>query len=224
MRRVDSTALTSCVTVQIALDTYILVFRQCFEIKKLIHQNFSPPFAAFAFTKEGYTLLQELFFRIESMVKSNHRFIANEGVLNQFKHRCAELFYKESSLGSAKLYQLADRAWLRAHQSLQVFIHDFTHLSFLHSTLQLTETVEQLKEIWREVLIHFRRDENVLFFLLRRRVELDYGTPFMTSIFQSLYPEGRDSLESFVIEAYAKRGFQQLIPEICAKCRDLPLW
>jgi hypothetical protein len=99
--------------------------------------------------------------------------------------------------------------------------------SYLHSIEELIkdhtyskkENFEGINCLLQEISSHLfdhitLPEENLLFFLLRRREELDdlHGKDFVARTFKRLFPEG--DVEEWLSDRFQKRGFTHLIPVI----------
>ncbi|MDP1834601.1 MAG: hypothetical protein Q8K75_01615 [Chlamydiales bacterium] len=224
--------MTVCVALQLAIDTYIAVCKEASDMQRTITRSFGLPLAAFAFSKKNQDTLHHLFEQVESMVSYSIYSCTQptQGVLHQFRNDCRKLHQLSLSDSTATLYKIADKAWIEAQHAIHAYTHGSDdaekRLPFLGYIVKMVKTVERFRKSWPKMLVDFRQDENVLFFLLRRRVDLDplCGTGFVRDLLQKLWPKGRQELESFVLAAYRRRGFDQLVPQIRAACEELAPW
>jgi hypothetical protein len=76
----------------------------------------------------------------------------------------------------------------------------------LHSTLRQTA-----KEIVKVIAL-FRNNENVLYFILRHRAQLDaiLGHNFILKLLSNIFPNGLVGVRNFLVEKYNDRGFDKL--------------
>jgi hypothetical protein len=224
--------MTVGVALQLAIDTYISVYKEAVDMQRTITRCFGFPLAAFAFSKKNQDALQQLFSQVESMVSYSIYSCTQptQGVLHQLRNDCRKLHQLGRSDSTAALYKTADKAWIEAQHAIQAYTHGSEdaekRLPFLGYVVKLIKTVESFRKSWPKMLIDFRQDENILFFLLRRRVDLDplCGIGFVRELMRKLWPKGRQELESFVLSAYRNRGFDQLVPQIRSACEELAPW
>ncbi|MDR3624430.1 MAG: hypothetical protein P4L16_04735 [Chlamydiales bacterium] len=66
------------------------------------------------------------------------------------------------------------------------------------------------------ILPHYNQNENLLFFLMRQRKELDLLLfPSTTNdLLLKIYPEGLQKMKAFLEKRYSEKGFHHLIPSI----------
>lgn len=78
---------------------------------------------------------------------------------------------------------------------------------------RLIDNMKRVSRVLLKILIQFKEDENILFFLLRYKSDLDqlYKTQFVTKILQKMYPEGHSSMKEYIKKQYQQRGFLNLI-------------
>jgi hypothetical protein len=147
----------------------------------------------------------------------------NNGTLIKLKNYCAFLVGKVGGTDTY-LMEAAERSWIYSLQALDI-IRQLNHQlnptpkelialgglieKMAHCILSVAEQVSQL-------IVQFRQDENILFFILRFHSKLDnlYGENFCIRLLQKMYPKGKSSLESFLCRKYTQRGFYNQIPEI----------
>ncbi len=92
---------------------------------------------------------------------------------------------------------------------------------------QLTQLLRQLEratssfargaEIIPEIVYRYRKDENVLFYLLRHGEQIDFlfNPGFLRDLFKKCYPKGGiEKAKTYIISRYKARGFTQLTPQI----------
>ena len=71
----------------------------------------------------------------------------------------------------------------------------------------------------------FKEDENVLFFILRHKTQLEeaFGEKFVELLFKKMHRDGSAGIEKLLLKQYSKRGFDTLLPVIKAKMAQLSL-
>lgn len=81
---------------------------------------------------------------------------------------------------------------------------------------KLLDNMRKVSRLVLKVLISFKKDENILLFLLKYQTDFDdiYKTKFVLKILMKMYPEGIKHAKDLLIEKYAKRGFSNLLESI----------
>ncbi|MGZ3633626.1 MAG: hypothetical protein ACXU9U_00230 [Parachlamydiaceae bacterium] len=84
--------------------------------------------------------------------------------------------------------------------------------------IQITASLKALGNALAKTLTHFKNNENVLYCLLCHHTSLDliYGPSFTAKNFKKMH-RSLDQTQHFLIEAYQRRGFEQLVPTITQK-------
>ncbi len=144
----------------------------------------------------------------------------NDGILTKLKNNCIHFVQNSPIPGIdiSLLHVYTDQAWLLTAKCL----HGVQQGAIEGKLLQQSyDTLLLLGEILRQMIAHFKEDENVIFFLLRHKEPLDslYQEPFVRNCFEKIYPEGLRSVSQFLIARYTERGFVHLIPIIEKLCR-----
>lgn len=77
---------------------------------------------------------------------------------------------------------------------------------------KLHRNIRQIAKELVKVIILLKENENVLFFLLRHRMQLDdiYGQNFTMKLIASLFTRGLNEAQAHLIERYSSRGFEKL--------------
>lgn len=228
------------VALQLALDTFINVYREVLALQTVITRNFGLPMAVLAFTKNQERTLNHLHSDLEALVAPlPHNLVAQhhpgDGPLGQLVSDCRKLTDRQLSPITIQLSQLADKAWIEAHRALQSFVHErdlatSSHgprrLPFLTHVVKTVRIMERFAQTWPRMLKLNRSDENILYFLLRRRHDLDAlcEKGFVRGLLISLFPKGHLELRSVIVEAYTRRGFDYLIPSVESNIEELGPW
>ncbi len=229
------------VAMQFALDTFIETYRDMLTMQRLIGRHFGFPLAAFAFSRSSPTILKQLYQNVEALVAAPASALpsSNEvgrGLLCRLREDC-RLLLNKGTVQAGLLEELAERAWLEGSQAVCAYRYGalidpgetpttIKRLPFLGHIAKMIKLIDRFAKNWPKLLKAFRRDENVLLFLMRRRFDLDslYGAGFVRNLIAKLFPDGRDSLYEFITKAYKARGFQILIPTIDAIIEELMPW
>ena len=77
---------------------------------------------------------------------------------------------------------------------------------------KLHRNIRQTAKEFVKAIIFLKENENVLFFLLRHRMQLDdiYGQSFTMKLIAGLFTGGLSEAQAHIIEKYSSRGFEKL--------------
>lgn len=182
--------------------------------------------------------LQHIYHALSQLLGSFHENIhahawnPNDGTLAKLKSYCA-YFGHHADLSDKKslaIHRSASQAWLECWQCLDtmLFIDEHPNNIQLIGELErgLFKCIKAIHRLGKLVLIKiddFSTDENVLFFLLRHKEEIDsiFGQHYVRKLFMKLFPKGLPQAHKLLTQKYAKRGFTQLLPIIEEKFTDL---
>lgn len=148
----------------------------------------------------------------------------DEGILTKLNNYCALLI--RQSVQSEKLTALhthSEKCW-KCCIKLQQTIEDKPYPETLQPIVQKTLTaLKKISNVILKTIPHFKNDENVVFFLLRYKKELQtvYGTHVLENLFVKMYAQGTLEAEKFLLLRYSARGFTNLLPTISAKIAEL---
>ncbi len=155
-------------------------------------------------------------------------------LLSKFKIYCA--LYTQNGLTNQQkkwvlqLQQNSNQIWLYCMQCLDL-------LHALKKDGQNQKTGDSFNKIRAKMLICLTRiskaliplfdayseDENVLFYILRSRAQLDeiFGDNFVAQMLAKMHPKGISGIETLLLDRYSKRGFNHLLPIIQAHISPL---
>lgn len=150
------------------------------------------------------------------------------GILSKFKNYCAlyaQNFVAEqpASKRVQLLHQNANQAWLYCIHCLDLLhtlkdkgINAKTGESLCKACDKLLNCLSRITKALVPLLDAFSSDENVLFFILRHRSEVDaiYGEGFTAQTLSKMDPEGLAGIEKMLTHRFVKRGFNHLLPSI----------
>lgn len=149
------------------------------------------------------------------------------GILARLKNYCAcftHLDDKKSNLLASEMYFRINQAFLNSLQSLDILRHLNSQEAYLQKSLKkIVDQMKRFSKALASLLLQFKDDENVIFFLLRHKKELDqiYGKQFVFKLINRMYPKGIEEASNFVLKQYKKRGFHHFIPVIKKKIAEL---
>lgn len=135
------------------------------------------------------------------------------GVLTKLKHNATLLMEgdrDDADLG--KLHSIVTKAYTDCQAAL--------HLPTIALCQKAIDTLGKLKPVIKKILVKFKEDENVLFFVLRHQKSLNkvLGNGWTKSFFTKLYPEGG---LTYLKSRFETRGFNDLIPDITKHWQEL---
>ncbi len=160
---------------------------------------------------------------------------SHQGTLGNLKHLCASLAELSDSPATGELSGAADRAFfaaLEARDILPSFLRRPLQRDRLQATVlctphlrRLVENVERVSNLLPSIIQHFRDDENILLFIVKRRADFDtlYGSSFTKNLLLVMFPEGLRELQNVMEERYRARGFERLAETVRHKLADIQL-
>jgi hypothetical protein len=212
------------VACQLTLDSFLLLYRESRSIEKLLAKLSKEDVAPAKPGKRQSYLIKELASLLQDDLT---------GHLNRLQKDSLTLSRAVPGEETATMYELACKGWLEAQQALQAHLHA-QHVQatpgqwdpFLTQTQKLLRTIERLTKCWPKLFDSIPADENILFFLITRREQIDalYNAGFTCALLKKFSPAGRDALRRSIVEAYLTRGFDDVIPSIDASIEDLSVW
>lgn len=144
-----------------------------------------------------------------------------EGIFAKLKNYSALLSPNKET---AYIHQLANQMWILSLQSYDFndkFLQmpgpsekEYSPLLFILKRLK--HAVKVYARMIKRFIMHYKQDENVLFFLLKNRVQLDkiYNEHFVATILRKMFFRSLKRAELFIHTRYALRGFHHLLPFI----------
>lgn len=158
-----------------------------------------------------------------------------KGALSKLRHNCypfvQQFDSKEKSV--VNLNVCVSKAFHSALQAKEVILYlkqenhsvrKMPDFSMLYQLLdRLIDNINRASRLILRIIIHFRDDENVVYFLLRHKDALNdvYKTDFVTKLFRKMYPEGIEEAGQLLMKKYSERGFNNLLNTIATKISDL---
>lgn len=145
-----------------------------------------------------------------------------EGSLLRLKNYSAHLFIesKKGRLAFSKMHSCVNTAFINSLDTLNTLqTIEKNKISFKNRYQHLYQTLKAVINPMRhflmltsQVIQEFHRDENVLFFILQHKSDLAklYGTKFVITCFNQMYPQGIKEALDFMIYQYTKRGYDHL--------------
>lgn len=146
-----------------------------------------------------------------------------KGPLSKLKYYSGHLLKNEGYRSSniVELYNETQGAWLRAVQSIEFATpyaqatHAISPLILLNIKRLINELIGQFKRILKKqfsIVLSFDHDENVLYFILRRRKVLKelFKEDFFDKILKTKKLDQHPCVEH-LIDRYIERGFEHLV-------------
>lgn len=179
---------------------------------------------------ERKSLIDALSTHITTLSGSAHDYMrlfawGDDGILSKLKNYCS--LFAQNSEDYSKVHlaisREANKAWLLSLEVLDLMHDTHSGEELSDAILKIKHTLSRLKRLIAEVVLEFRKDENVLFFILRQHEKLEslHREGFTKKILQKMYPKGLKELERFMIKGYTARGFHHLLPFIRTKIEQL---
>ncbi len=237
--RRSASAASSGVAFQFVLDTLLETSKNMQSMQQLLSRHFGYPLAALAFSPKSKLVLKILHDHVENLVTIiPHEFsVVHEtgrGLLHRLRQDCHHLANDHQP--AAILEELADKMWLEGNLALFALKHGDSkaeeepkvakRLPFLGHIARMIKLTERFIKAWPRLLKSFRLDENVLFFLLRRRKDIDetHALNYVQELISKLYPSSRDQFQAYLSQCYKERGFNEQIPVIHSLIGELKKW
>lgn len=158
----------------------------------------------------------------------------DKGSLNKLRHYCYLLSHRlpdqEDVLNLNIAVSKAFHSALQIREvifSLQRQLEDIERVPNYVSLYQLLDRViDNIRRVSRlilRILVQFKDDENVLYFLLKYRTDLDqlYKTQFVARILKKMFPNGSEDAKNLMIQKYSERGFHHLLDSISSNLLSL---
>jgi hypothetical protein len=154
-----------------------------------------------------------------------------EGSLNKLHTLIQQYVQLEGESKELKEIQnLIDRSLKEAEQALEYLKESEEDSSSLYvqemieqRVAHVLKAIKKLHKLVLSLLQNYKKNENVLFFLLRNQQDFRkiYGKRVFVQFFKETYPNGPQSLEKFLLNEYERRGFRQLAKNITEKMTEL---
>jgi hypothetical protein len=83
----------------------------------------------------------------------------------------------------------------------------------------LIDATRRIEELLPSLLLHFRNDENVVYFLIRRAEAFDslHQDLYVSNLLRKMYEDGLDEAREFLKGRYRARGFKRLAEQLDMK-------
>lgn len=158
----------------------------------------------------------------------------DDGILAKLKNYCAFLCHEEGHTHKEQnnVYRDANNAWLISLQVLdtvriiaQELPADATYdIGVLCMSVEkIHQAIDRFARRLTKIMLMFRHDENVVFFILRHKEQLDdlYSPNFTYKLLHKMFSKGLQEANYFLSEKYSARGFTNILPIIQKKIKEL---
>lgn len=212
---------------QFILSEFILVYQEIKHINQI---------AATLKSQENFELeiLQRLLHHIVKLAGSSRYYMRllacnDDGLLTKLKCYSVLFCLKQDHMNQRKLYDDVEQLWLlslkivdttdslllRNSETAKLALHSWLG-KFQRSSKRLSNTITSFK-------MHFRHDENVIFFIMRHKEQFDdlYKPRYVAKLLKKMFPNGLKEAHQFLLSQYGKRGFDSLVPIIQTKMAEL---
>lgn len=149
-------------------------------------------------------------------------------ILTKLRNFCTH-FADEASADdktSIAMQEYADQAWLIASHMATILKRNGKKDEAIQKNLEkLNKILAKLGRVILKALTTFKLNENVLFYLLRhhKHIKAAFGLTQSNQLFKRLFKEGVKEAVQFMTSRYAIRGFQQIIPIISSRAKELDI-
>jgi len=181
------------------------------------------------------SLLYELKNHITTLSGSAHDYMrlfawGDDGILAKLKNYCSLFTQTKINLGhnQEELYKEANKAWLLSLEALDIIRVLSQHKSHSEDALcsitkKMHNSIEKIRKLLEQIVLHFSHDENILMFILRNQEALEklHKRNFVKHVLNAMYPKGLEAAQKLLVKKYTARGFSQLIPFIRSKISQL---
>lgn len=149
------------------------------------------------------------------------------GILTKIKNYSA-LLSQSLNKEEVAMHREANQAWLLSLQALDI-IYANRHVEIinvqplLNALSKLQSCMQRFARLVSKIIIRFKDDENVIFFILRHIDPMNalYGTGFVHKIFGQMFGKKIEAVKDFLEQRYTNRGFLHLLPIIHEKFAEL---
>ncbi|MBA3814925.1 MAG: hypothetical protein H0X29_00065 [Parachlamydiaceae bacterium] len=219
-RSVGSYHLNNSLLFQFILSDFLAAYLDIQSLDILCHRKLLPVVEK-TYSEHNEELIHKIAEVLERLIgtKNDHikRFSSNinEGILTRFKMHCSK--FSHQSEGDTKellaMQHYAEKAFqncLLAVDALQDAPNKYTQLfTYLEKA---STALHRLGKLITRLILQFRDDENVLFFVLRHKDSFDkaFGKRFISKLFCRMYPKGLREAEHFLIRKYMDRSFDNI--------------
>jgi hypothetical protein len=211
------------VLIQFVITEFVTTHQLVCQIKRLSIKDLQSTLALEECIQSLFQYVNQL---LGSAVNHEHPAISRwtKGPLTKLKNYCEQFSKNTQNQNKCHLdlYNYVHQAWLSAVENLELLnilqeslTIPFPQSAFIATKRALNQLDTRLNHIAKQiprVLSAYKDNENVLFFLLRKKEHLSeiYGSDFISKIFKCF---SRKSTQ-LIVQRYLERGFAHLLPAI----------
>lgn len=211
-----ATRLNPSVLVQLAFCHMLAVIKVQQELITLLPQlaprpPILPPRKDLKLERSLRKLLDELIAPCDDSL-IDHPWSPPQGVLSRVRRDASRLSAEFTDSDEAFLWwEIVEEAWRAA------FVIHEKRAAPTHAVIsKIIDLLERVTTGLMSLLICFRKDENVVFCVLRHHLQLDQslGYGYAATLLQRFHSRGLTGLQNFLVTNYKRRGFRELVPQI----------
>jgi hypothetical protein len=180
-------------------------------------------------------MLEPIIAHITQLVGSTHKYMrlfdsSDYGLLTKIKHH-VNLLYQHAGLAQKEellMHRELNHAVMITLKLLDVakqarFDQEIDFILLEESIEKVVRSLKRFSRLTVKTIRLFRRDENVLFFLLKQQQALNtlFGEHFVAKVFKKMFTHGLPEGERFILKRYRDRGFEYLLPVIHSRFTEL---
>lgn len=230
-RHVNAHHLSSSLLFQFILADFIEAFGDIQVLDQLYHQKpiSIPDHPYQIYNLETTSQVENILKKLVGSQKNDTRLIAwnfREGILTRLKTHCS--FFSQNADNDEKelmaMQHYVDKVWQHCMQAMDVLSESPDKRSLLYASLEKASgAMHRFAKLIARVIQQFRDDENVVFFLLRHKHQIDklYGRRYINKLLCRMYPKGLREVRHFLINKYTERHFEHLLPTISTMISEI---
>lgn len=229
-RPVNAYHRNSSLLLQFILFEFITAYAESQKLAELCHLKPSPLPVANEWNELPDTRQSQInaaFSKLVGVSTGQERLVVwhfEEGLLSKLKSYC--LLFSQNERDEKELLGMQhyiDKATQHGLHAKTLLHSEEARPQFLSALEKMNQSMQRFAKHIARVLTKFREDENILFFLLRYRIQLEsvYSPRFVAKLLFRMYPKGLRELQQLIKTKYTKRGFTNISTHIDAYISEL---
>lgn len=229
-RHVDAYHLNASLLFQFILADFISAFEAIQTLDTICHRKpISLPEHAYEHHQEIPQQIEKILYKLIGAKRDEMRLFSwnfNEGILTRLKSYCS-LFSQNADSDEKELMAMlhyADKVMQYCLQGVNALHESPDKRTPLFAALEkASNAMHRFAKLIARVIHQFRDDENVIFFVLRHKQQIDklYGRRFTFKLLCRIYPKGLREARLFLTKRYMERCFDNLPPIISTMISEL---
>lgn len=220
-RHINSYHVNNSLLFQFILSEFIEAFSEVKKLDKLCSRSDAPLSLNSAEGIPSELDFEKIKASLKTLVGSTKDYMRifswnfSEGVLAKLKTYCSLLL--EHSFGSEKDFiafqHYSEKVWQGCLQAIDALEEvPLDRAAMLASIDKASSAMHRFAKQLTRLVLQFRDDENVIFFLFRHHATLDslYGNRFTLKLLNKLFSKGMKEAQHFLIAKYSERGFNAI--------------